>query len=96
MCEEMSRTTRVIFDYTLYSPGGEEITATITNSSGDYGYGPELDKLRIVHRTDAYESVLYEDCLVDESFDLEEVKTKTDNFAKEIFGEGWNYWVLPF
>ena len=84
MCEEMSRTTRIIFDYVINTPDWQEIEAMITNSSGDYGWWPELDRLTIVHRTDAYEKVLYEDCLVDEGFDLNEVKQKAEELAKEF------------
>lgn len=85
----MTRTTKVIFDYFITGCDWE-IEAVITNSSGDYGYWPELDTLKIIHRTDAYESVLYTDQRVDEDFDVDEVKQLAEKFAKEYLSHEEN------
>ena len=96
----MERTVKIIFNYVINSPDWQEIEATITESSGDYDYWPVLQTLTIVHRTDTFECWLYFDQLVDDDFDLTEIKELTEQYAKEYLWDScnpdWIYQEIPF
>lgn len=80
--EMYSRTTEEIY-YKEVVCWEHTIVGTITNSSGDYGYGPEIERLKIKH---IYPSgavcILYEKDLIDESFNQFNVNALVEAFAK--------------
>lgn len=77
----MTRKSRVIFTYTI-DKDWKWIQAVITRSESDYGCWPELNTLTITLTCHESEWTLYETQLVDEDFNLDEVKALTDLLAK--------------
>lgn len=62
--EEMTRSTKVLFDMTAESCTWE-IQVIVTESEWDYWYWPVLQTLKVVHRTDAFECVVHTEQNVD-------------------------------
>lgn len=81
MREEMTRKSRVIFTYTI-DKDWKWVQAVITRSESDYGYWPEVNTLTITLSIHESEWTLYERQLLDQDFDLEDVKELTDLFAE--------------
>lgn len=62
--EEMTRTTTVLYDMTAESCTWQ-IQVIVTESEGDYWYWPVLQTLKVIHKTDAFETVVYTEQNVD-------------------------------